>query len=71
MTRPGDHGSTFGGNPLSAAIGMAAVKVVLDEKLPENALAQGDFIRESMTEIRKKYPFMTDFRGRGLFLALE
>ena len=50
---------------------MAAVKVVLDEKMPENALAQGDFIRQSMTEIRKKYPFMTDFRGRGLFLALE
>lgn len=50
---------------------MAAVKAIVDEKMPENALAQGDFIRHSMNEIRKKYPFMTDFRGRGLFLAME
>jgi ornithine--oxo-acid transaminase len=68
---PGDHGSTFGGNPLSAAIGMAAVQVVVDEKLADNARDQGNFIHKSMTELRKKHPFMTDFRGRGLFLAME
>lgn len=50
---------------------MAAVQVIVDEKLPENALTQGDFIRKSMNEIRQRHPFMTDFRGRGLFLALE
>ena len=50
---------------------MAAVQVVLDEKMPENAANQGDFIKKSINEIRKKYPFMTDFRGRGLFLAME
>ena len=50
---------------------MAAVKVITDEKLPENAMTQGNFIKDSLTEIRKRHPFMTDFRGRGLFLAME
>lgn len=68
---PGDHGSTFGGNPLASAIGVAAVKVIIDEKLPENSVLRGDFIRQNMTELRKQYPALTDFRGRGLFLAME
>lgn len=50
---------------------MAATRVVVEEKMPENALEQGDFIRAAMTEVRKRYPAMTDFRGRGLFLAME
>jgi 4-aminobutyrate aminotransferase-like enzyme len=49
---------------------MAATSVVVDEKLPENALAQGNFIRESLEELRKKYPFLIEVRGRGLFLAM-
>lgn len=56
---------------MAAAIGIAATQLVIDEKLPENAMEQGKFIHESMDEIRKRYPFMTDFRGRGLFLAME
>ena len=50
---------------------MAAVQVVVDEKLAENALTQGNFIHQRMTEIRQRFSFMTDFRGRGLFLAME
>jgi ornithine--oxo-acid transaminase len=69
--RPGDHGSTFGGNPLAAAIGIAAVQVIIDEKMPENALLQGDYIRTNLSQIAKKYPFMKSVRGRGLFLGME
>lgn len=68
--RPGDHGSTFGGNPLAAAIGMAAVKVIVDEKMPENAQTQGEYLKSKLTEISKKYPFMEEIRGRGLFVGM-
>lgn len=69
--QPGDHGSTYAGNPLSAAIGLAAVKVIVEEKLPENAMEQGTFISKYMNELRKQYPFLIDFRGPGLMMALE
>ncbi len=68
--RPGDHGSTFGGNPLAAAIGIAAVKAIVEEKMPENALAQGEYLKSKLTEISRKYPFMKEIRGRGLFVGM-
>jgi 4-aminobutyrate aminotransferase-like enzyme len=49
---------------------MAATSVILDEKLPENALVQGAFIKESLEQLRKKYPFLIEVRGRGLFVAM-
>lgn len=69
--RPGDHGSTFGGNPLAAAIGLAAVKVIVEEKMPENAAIQGEFLLNNLKQISKKYPFMSDVRGLGLFIGME
>lgn len=50
---------------------MAATKVIVDEDLPANALAQGDFIKNSLKSIIGKYPFVKDFRGIGLFTILE
>lgn len=56
---------------MAAAIGLAAVQVTIDEKLPENAATQGEYLQKNLTQIAKKYPFMKDIRGRGLFIAME
>lgn len=66
---PGDHGSTYGGNPLAAAVAMASVKVLLEEKMVENSLEMGEYFRAKLREI--KSPLIKNIRGRGLFTALE
>ncbi|MEK6610272.1 MAG: ornithine--oxo-acid transaminase [Gemmatimonadota bacterium] len=66
---PGDHGSTFGGNPLGAAIGRAALKVLKDEKLAERANELGDWF---MCELRKiNSPHVEEVRGRGFLIGVE
>lgn len=66
---PGDHGSTFGGNPLGCAIGRASLKVLLDEKLAERARELGDWF---MGELRKiDSPNIKDVRGKGLLIGVE
>jgi len=66
---PGDHGSTFGGNPLAAAVGTAAIEILLRDGLAENASEMGRYLRESLARIRS--PLITEIRGRGLMLGLE
>ena len=67
--RPGDHGSTFGGNPLGAAVGLEALNVIVEEKLAEKSAAMGDYL---IGELRKiKSPLITEVRGRGLFIGIE
>ena len=66
---PGDHGSTFGGNPLGAAVGLEALNVLVEEKLAEKSAAMGDYL---IGELRKiKSPLITEVRGRGLFIGIE
>ena len=66
---PGDHGSTFGGNPLGAAIGRAALKVLVEEKLADRARELGDWF---MGELRKiESPHILEVRGRGLQIGVE
>lgn len=66
---PGDHGSTFGGNPLAAAVGLEALNVLVEEKLVERSTEMGDYF---MAQLRKlKSPLIQDVRGLGLFIALE
>ncbi len=66
---PGDHGSTFGGNPLGAAIGRAALKVLKDEKLAERANELGDWF---MCELQKcGSPHVAEVRGRGFLIGVE
>lgn len=67
--RPGDHGSTFGGNPLAAAIGRASLRVVLEEKLPERADRLGTWFMEELRRIRSKH--VKEVRGRGLMIGVE
>ncbi|MGQ9663848.1 MAG: ornithine--oxo-acid transaminase [bacterium] len=69
VIKPGDHGSTFGGNPLAAAIGIAALDVITKEKLPQRAFTLGNWF---MTELRKiKSPLIKEIRGRGLLIGVE
>jgi ornithine--oxo-acid transaminase len=70
--RPGEHGSTFGGNPLAAAVSVAALKVITEEELPENAFELGFVFRERMQQLQKTYPdVVTAVRGRGLLNAID
>jgi ornithine--oxo-acid transaminase len=67
--RPGDHGSTFGGNPLAAAVGLEALNVLQDEGLIENSARQGQYLIDGLRAINS--PLITDIRGRGLLIGLE
>jgi ornithine--oxo-acid transaminase len=68
--KPGEHGSTFGGNPLACAVAMAALEVVRDENLAENAERLGVIFRERMTYLMSKTNLVTAVRGKGLLNAV-
>lgn len=70
VIRPGNHGSTFGGNPLSCAVAMAALKVVKEEKLAENAYKLGVLFRKGMQELIEKSDLVSLVRGKGLLNAI-
>jgi ornithine--oxo-acid transaminase len=69
VLHPGEHGSTFGGNPLACAVGRAALKVIVEEGLVENAARIGARLKEGLESVRT--PRVKDVRGRGLMLAVE
>jgi ornithine--oxo-acid transaminase len=69
VIKPGDHGSTFGGNPLAAAVGIAALEVIIEENLPENARIMGDYFIRNLREI--KSPYIKEVRGKGLLIGVE
>jgi ornithine--oxo-acid transaminase len=66
---PGDHGSTFGGNPLAAAVARKALQVLVDEKMIENSASLGDYFLERLRKI--PHPHIKEVRGRGLWIGLE
>ena len=66
---PGDHGSTFGGNPFCCAVALEAIKVVLEEKLPENSYEMGKYFLNELKKIDS--PYVKEFRGRGLWIGIE
>jgi len=68
--KPGEHGSTYGGNPLACAVAMEALKVLKDEKLAENAEALGVIFREEMEKLQNSTDIVTAVRGKGLFNAI-
>jgi ornithine--oxo-acid transaminase len=67
--KPGDHGSTFGGNPIAAAVGLAALETLIDEKLIERAARVGVHLLDRLGSIRS--PIIREVRGRGLFAGVE
>jgi len=69
--KPGDHASTFGGNPLATAAGVAALTTILEEKMLENCQEMGDYFISRLEEIKGKFPFVKEVRGKGLILGME
>jgi ornithine--oxo-acid transaminase len=67
--KPGEHGSTYGGNPLACRVAMAALEVLKEEKLAENAEKMGKIFREELSKI--KTPWVKEVRGKGLMNAIE
>jgi ornithine--oxo-acid transaminase len=69
LFRPGDHGSTFGGNPLACAVGMAALDVIVDERLPEKSAEMGAYFMSRLRAMNS--PHVREVRGRGLLIGVE
>ncbi|HHL72541.1 MAG TPA: aminotransferase class III-fold pyridoxal phosphate-dependent enzyme, partial [Bacteroidetes bacterium] len=67
--RPGDHGSTFGGNPLAAAVAMAALDVIVQDNLPQRSAELGRYFMDKLKTIDS--PHIREVRGRGLFIGVE
>ena len=70
VIKPGQHGSTFGGNPLGAKVAIAALEVISDENLAQNARKLGEIFRNRMQELVEKYPIVKLVRGKGLLNAV-
>jgi ornithine--oxo-acid transaminase len=68
--KPGQHGSTFGGNPLACAVAMEALEVIRDEELQQNAERLGHIFRKRMQELVEKSDLVTLVRGKGLLNAI-
>ncbi len=66
---PGDHGSTFGGNPLGAAVARESIKVLVEEKLVEKSFKLGNYFRDKLKEIKSFH--IKEIRGKGLFIGVE
>lgn len=67
--KPGDHGSTFGGNPLACAVARAALRVLIEENMIENAATLGEYFMEQLKEINS--PHVKEVRGKGLLIGIE
>lgn len=66
---PGTHGSTFGGNPLAAAVGTEALNILVEEKLPERSMEMGNYMMGELGKLNS--PLISSIRGSGLFIGIE
>ncbi len=69
--RPGDHLSTFGGNPVSCAAALANIEFLVGEDIPGKAMEKGKYFMEKCRDLAKKHPLIGDVRGRGLMIGIE
>jgi ornithine--oxo-acid transaminase len=69
LFRPGEHGSTFGGNPVGAAVARAALKVIVEEHLPANSALLGEYLIDQLAEIPSRH--VKEVRGKGLLVGVE
>jgi len=67
----GDHGSTFGGNPLACAVGYATMKYLIEKDIAGNADRVGQYLIQKLNELKKKRSVIADVRGKGLLVAVE
>ena len=68
--KPGEHGSTFGGNPLAAAVAKTSLDVIVEESMIDNAFVQGNLLRKRLEEIQNRNKIITNIRGKGLLNAI-
>jgi acetylornithine/N-succinyldiaminopimelate aminotransferase len=68
---PGEHGSTFGGNPLVCAAAYAALKYMIDDNIPAQVKRVGNYLLTKLENLKQQFDFIADVRGRGLLIALE
>jgi acetylornithine/N-succinyldiaminopimelate aminotransferase len=68
---PGEHGSTYGGNPLVCAAGLATLKFVIDNDIPAKVKSMGQYFITGLEKLKAKFGFIVDIRGRGLLLAVS
>ena len=68
---PGNHASTFGGNPLASAAGIAFLETLSEENLLENTRKMGSYFKTKLDKLKEKYDFIKEVRGRGLMLGVE
>lgn len=66
-----EYFNTFGGNPVSCAIGLEVLRVIRDEKLQQNALEVGNYLKSGLTDLQKEFPIIANVRGQGLFMGFE
>lgn len=68
---PGTHASTFGGNPLATAAGVAALKTILEQGVLDNCRDAGEYLLTRLGALKQKYPFIKEVRGKGLIIGME
>ena len=69
--KPGDHLSTFGGNPVSCAASLANIQFMLENHLADQALEKGEFLKKELAELAKRYKLIGEIRGKGLMIGIE
>ncbi|WP_071027915.1 aspartate aminotransferase family protein [Peptoniphilus raoultii] len=69
VLQPGNHGTTYGGNPIATATAAAALTAIIENKLPERALEMGEYLQGKLNEMKKKHPVIKEVRGRGLIVG--
>lgn len=69
--KPGEHGSTYGGNALASAVALTAMQVLVEENLSENSAVVGAYFLDKIKVLKDKYEFIQEVRGKGLFCALQ
>jgi acetylornithine/N-succinyldiaminopimelate aminotransferase len=68
---PGEHGTTFGGNPLACAAGYAVTKYLIEKDVAGNADKMGKYLIKKLKDLQKKHPVIIDVRGAGLLIGVE
>ena len=71
VLKPGDHGSTYGGNPLVCAVASKVLDIFKEDDITGNVKAVGDYLKEKLEAMAKEYPFIKEVRGKGLLLGME
>jgi acetylornithine/N-succinyldiaminopimelate aminotransferase len=67
----GEHGTTFGGNPLATSVGYATLKYIIDNNLPSHSKVMGTILMDGLAKLKDEFNFITEIRGKGLLIAVE